>query len=346
MMTFRQALLHQLREHGQIQTAVLLDGPSAGSRLIWADDQIIWSSPDLEEPEPGQSPFSSDRLTALQAAASGQLLTWQGRTFFVEKLVTAPRLVILGGGHVSLPVSQIGKILDFRVTVVDDRPEFANQARFAWADEIICADFADAMARIPDVVNSYYVILTRGHVADELCVQQLLLRESAYLGMIGSKAKVARTRARLLEKGFSARQLASLHAPIGLDIGGENPAEIAVSIAAEIVQTRNRHPVAELPQSFLTALETSAEPAIQATILAKSGSSPRGVGSRMLVVPERLAAGTIGGGAVEHAALRKAWAMLAAGQDFAVESYDLSDAASATLGMICGGQVRILFERI
>lgn len=339
MMNYGKSLARQMKQHGSVRTAVLLDGPRAGERVLWTGNQIFWSRPEMTDWWTGVMP-------QLNAAPIGRVSALDGMSIFSEQLVSAPRLVVLGGGHISLPISQIGKILGFHVTVVDDRLEFANRERFPMADEVICADFAAAIDQIPAYANAYYVIVTRGHAADGLCVECLLPREYAYLGMIGSKTKVAKTRQKLLEKGFSEIQLDTMHAPIGLNIGGETPGEIAVSIAAEIVQIKNQVKMTEIEQNLQEALDSAMEPVILATIIVKAGSSPRGIGSRMLVSKDGLAGGTIGGGAVEFAAIHHSQEMLAEGIDFAVELYDLSDSKSASLGMICGGRVQVLFERI
>ena len=328
-----------IKQHGSVHTAVFLDGPMTGERLLWSGQQILWCQPD-------QADRWKRLIPQLNDTPICQISILANAMIFVEQLVAMPKLVILGGGHISLAICPIGKIIGFHVTVVDDREEYANNQRFPMADDVICADFAHAIAQIPDTANTYYVIVTRGHAADALCAERLLRRDFAYLGMIGSRTKVAKTRSKLADLGFSAAELDRMHAPIGLPIGGETPGEIAVSIAAEIVQTKNQVKRSELPLDLLAALTATNEPAVLATIIEKTGSSPRGNGSRMLVNQEGLVSGTIGGGAVEMAAIEKARAMLETGEDFAVERYDLSDSASASLGMICGGRNQVLFERV
>jgi len=339
MKTYVKALLEQMQLRGSARTAVFLDGSHAGERLLWTGQQIIWSDPRMQ-------PVWTDFLNQLNETPAGEILAVGGAYIFAEHLVSAPRLVILGGGHVSLAVSQIGKILGFYVTVADERPEYADPGRFQAADEVICGSYEEVLAGIPEYDNTYYVIVTPGHVKDELCAELLFRREYAYLGMIGSKAKVAKTRLNLRDKGVSEARLNTMHAPVGLPIGGETPGEIAVSIAAEIVQVKNQTRSSELPQELQAAAASVQGPAILAVIAEKSGSSPRGVGSRMLVGPDGLISGTIGGGAVEFAAVGECLKMLDEGRHFASVQYDLSDSAASTLGMICGGQVRVLFERI
>lgn len=244
------------------------------------------------------------------------------------------RLILCGGGHVSLELAHMAARLDFAVSVIDDRAEFANTQRFPMA-EVYAQDFESALKDLGSRENDYFAVLTRGHAFDTECVAQILRGEFAYLGMIGSRAKVAAVRARLTELGFSPAEIDRVHAPIGLNLGGQTPAEIAVSIAAQLVQIR-------------AARGGSAAPALGghgmlATIVEKQGSAPRGVGAAMLVRPDGTCAGTIGGGSLEYRCRALALELLRQGKACHRESFDLGDAAD--LGMVCGGTVTVEFSR-
>ena len=165
-------------------------------------------------------------------------------------------------------------------------------------------------------------------------------RPFAYFGMIGSRTKVRITREKLLKEGFTEEQLDQIHAPIGLPIGGQMPAEIAVSIMAEIVQEKNRH--------FRTYCDEAVEAAVRrrtpgtmVTIIEKKGSSPRGTGSKMFVFRDGSTAGSIGGGKVEFEAGKHAVNI----RNTETKVYELGQGAG-DLGMICGGTVRVLFEPV
>jgi xanthine dehydrogenase accessory factor len=162
---------------------------------------------------------------------------------FLEPLHPAPRLIIFGAGHIGTALAQIGKMLDFTVVVVDNRPEFANRERLPWADTVIAEDYQSALKKILPLDNAYVIILTHKHVHDfeilERCVQQAF----HYLGMIGSKTKVAKAFQQLREKGIDETVIQRIHAPIGVDIGANTPAEIALSIAAELVAVRSGTPI-------------------------------------------------------------------------------------------------------
>ena len=184
--------------------------------------------------------------------------------------------------------------------------------------------------------EDYFAVLTRGHAWDTECVAHILRGSFAYLGMIGSRAKVAAVRTRLTELGFSPEQIDRIHAPIGLNLGGQTPAEIAVSIAAELVRERARRGPAAAPPA-------AGEPGVLCTITAKRGSAPRNVGTWMLVRPDGTVLGTIGGGAVEHLAVQEAKALWAHGGGPVRRHYDLTPGA-AELGMVCGGDIDVEFE--
>ncbi len=241
--------------------------------------------------------------------------------------------------HVSQPVAKIGKMLGFHVTVMDDREDFVTSERFPDADRLIKGSYDKLSDKIPAYENAYYVIVTRGHLGDSACARQILRRPYTYLGMIGSKNKVKLTREKLLGEGFSEEQLNSIHAPIGLPIGGHMPAEIAVSIAAEIVQEKNRYDVSYIDGAVEDAVRKK-ENGIMITIISKSGSSPRGTGSKMFIDKDGNSYGSIGGGNVEFQALKYA----PEAQHGEIRKYNLSNQGGANLGMICGGEVEVLYE--
>lgn len=157
---------------------------------------------------------------------------------FIEVLSAKPTLLIAGAGHVGQPLALIGQQLGFRVVVADDRAEFANKDRFPGADELIVGPYEDLSQKVEAGPQTYLVIATRGHEFDEAVLQEFIDCSAAYIGMIGSKRKVRAVFESLLAKGVDGARLARVYAPIGLRTGGQTPAEIAVSILAEIVAVR------------------------------------------------------------------------------------------------------------
>lgn len=164
-----------------------------------------------------------------------------GIELFVDYISPGPEVWVFGGGHVGLAVGELAAFAGFRVTLVDDRPEFADAERAPWAHSVMACDFGEAAARAPRGLDSYVVIVTRGHVWDAQVLQQVLSLNPRpyYVGMMGSKPKVKSCLEGLRAKGVSEETLAAVHAPIGLAIGGDSPREIAVSVVAEMVAARN-----------------------------------------------------------------------------------------------------------
>ena len=163
--------------------------------------------------------------------------------------------------------------------------------------------------------------------------------------MIGSRSKVAAAFEKLRREGWGDEVQKGIHAPIGLPIGGRTPGEIAVSIAAELIQVRNQKGLAVFDPEVIGALTEEADPCVMVTVMEKTGSSPGKKSSRMLVLPDGSTRGTIGGGSVEYTAAKEAEKYL--GQDVCqVRDYDLTDAPDTGLGMVCGGKIRVLFETL
>ncbi|GAI66304.1 unnamed protein product, partial [marine sediment metagenome] len=132
----------------------------------------------------------------------------------------------------------VAKLLDFKIVVIDDRPEYANAQRFPEAELTLAEDFAKAFQKLKVHKSSYIVIVTHGHKSDENVLEGALATEAKYIGMIGSKTKNQTIFSHLLSKGISQKRLDRVHAPIGLNIYALTPEEIAISILAEIIKVR------------------------------------------------------------------------------------------------------------
>jgi xanthine dehydrogenase accessory factor len=157
---------------------------------------------------------------------------------YIEPLTAAPRLYVIGAGHVGWHLARLAHEADFKVHVVDDREKFANAERFPNAT-VAVDDIPSWLATADIPGGSYVAVITRGHTHDFTALRALLGRDLRYLGMIGSRAKVTRVYDALLAEGVSPDLLRGIHAPIGLDIGAVTPAEIAVSILAEMIAVRH-----------------------------------------------------------------------------------------------------------
>ena len=243
-----------------------------------------------------------------------------------------PKLFICGGGHVAKEVAAFAAHLDFSVTVIDDREDLANRERFPTAQRVIC-DSDDNLKHYLEP-DACYVVVTPDHKADLQCVSTILPTQYRYLGMIGSRKKVAATFQNLRNAGFAEEQIATIFAPIGLPIGAVTPAEIAVSILGQIIQEKNKYHAASVDKSLLELTE----PGVLCVITQKQGSAPRGVGSMMFVGKDKVL-GTIGGGEPEYRAILHA----RENPEFSLEEYALNRAAANGLDMICGGTIRVVF---
>lgn len=243
-----------------------------------------------------------------------------------------PKLFICGGGHVAKEVAAIANHLDFAVTVMDDREDLANRQRFPTAERVICDSYDNLKNYLePDAC---YVVVTPDHKADLQCVSAILPTPFRYLGMIGSRKKVAATFSHLLEAGFTQKQIDRVYAPIGLPIGAVTPAEIAVSILGQIIQEKNKGHAASVDRALLEVTG----PGVLCVITEKWGSAPRGVGSMMFVGEENVL-GSVGGGEPEYRVIRRARECSA----FCLQEYELNRNLVNGLDMICGGGIKVAF---
>jgi xanthine dehydrogenase accessory factor len=166
------------------------------------------------------------------------LRTKDGQEIFIEGYATPPTLVLMGGGHVNKAVSNLARILGFRIYVVDDREEYSNTNRFPEAEEVYVSDFENPLKNVLVNSNTFIVVATRGHRFDDLALAAALKTNARYVGLMGSKRKTILIHQNLLKDGFSEHQIEQVHAPIGLDIGAITPEELALSIMAEIIMVR------------------------------------------------------------------------------------------------------------
>ena len=156
----------------------------------------------------------------------------------IDPLTPTPQLYVIGAGHVGLHLARAAEDASFRVHVVDDREKFANRERFPGAHEIIVSPLAEWLHTADIPSSAFVAVVTRGHQHDLEGMRALAARDLRYLGLIGSRAKVARIFDALAAEGMPGECLARVRAPIGLDIGAVTPAEIAISILAEMIAVR------------------------------------------------------------------------------------------------------------
>lgn len=314
---------------------------------------------------------------------------------FLEVYHPQPEWLLVGGGHLAHPLCALGTLLGYRVVVLDDRPDFARRERFPEAHAVHILDLPGGLARWPIHPWSHVVLITRAHQWDAACLRAVLGRTPppAYVGMIGSRRRIRTAFRALLNEGIPPRVLEGVHAPVGLDLNAETPAEIALAVAAEILLTtrggtgtplREKENVlagllaagaeeepSKLSPTPLTSPPGSlpsgsgatgwrrglsqedravyealrgAEPAhrlCMALVVEALGSTPRGVGAKMLVDGEgRVVAGTVGGGWGEAEVLRAARESLRTGQPRLV-SLSLTAREGEGGGSVCGGHMEV-----
>lgn len=189
-----------------------------------------------------QAALELARAALGRATATTDTVHIAGERFqlYAEAQRPPDELIVVGAGHIAVPLAELGVLVGFRTTVLDDREEFASSERFPNAANVLRTDFADPFRTIAIGPRSYLVLVTRAHKYDFDCLRDLVERDvlPRYIGMIGSRRRVRAAFHALLEAGIPRERLARVHAPVGLDIGAETPGEIAVSIAAELVRVR------------------------------------------------------------------------------------------------------------
>lgn len=158
----------------------------------------------------------------------------------LESLFPLPLLIIAGAGHIGKALSHLGKMIDFEVIVIDDRPEFANPVNIPDADHLIVEDIGKAISRLKPGNDTYVVIVTRGHNDDAEALKSSIGTGAFYVGMIGSRTKVEKMQRNFIENGWATEdQWKAIHTPVGIGINAKSVEEIAVSIAAELIMVRN-----------------------------------------------------------------------------------------------------------
>lgn len=316
------------------------EGAHAGEKLLVSESSICWQSDAAD--------FLSGHIQELLTHTESGIVTVDGERIFVDPLGGEKKLVICGAGHVSMPIIRTGKMLGFQITVIEDRPSFADDARRAGADQVLCIPFAEGLTGIAGDKNTYFVIVTRGHRYDEVCLESILPKDYAYIGMMGSRRRVAVVKQHLLELGFEKQKIEELHAPIGLSIAAETPEEIAVSILAEIIEEKNKKRRSQgFTKDILRAVRDAGDAqTVLATIISRRGSAPRSVGTKMLVLADGRCIDTIGGGCMEAEVRNRALRLLHhAERQTQVCEVDMTAMDAEEEGMVCGGRIEVLLEK-
>lgn len=260
-------------------------------------------------------------------------------------------LVICGGGHVGHAVYELGLFLGWNVTIVEDREEYCSKEMYPNATRLI-GKYSNILSNM-ELSHAAIVVATRGHKFDKSCVSAILPKSYKYLGMIGSKTKVAATMD-LLKKEITdgeikcnISKLSQICSPIGLDIKAQTPEEIAVSIISEIIKiTKSDKKQIQMKVKDIEELSKQEQSFVVARIIEKRGSAPREVGSFLAILNDGTLIGTVGGGAVEATVIHNCKKLLTnPSKDCEIFYHDLSNEKASNLGMICGGNVKVLIKK-
>lgn len=330
-------------ENAKRMVLTVLAEEHLAEKALAVNGSIVW-----ESRENGFFSFYKEEIAAI---SQGGEITLGGCPVFCDVLGKQPQIVICGGGHVSIPVIKIGIILGFEVTVLEDRPLFADNARRAGASWVICEPFSEGLDKIEGNEDTYFVIVTRGHRYDQLCLEKIAGKGHAYIGMIGSRRRTAMVKEQLIRQGADQAVIDEVYTPIGLDIGARTPEEIAVAIAAELIEVKNkRKRTFGYSKEVIQALsDKEAYPGdkVLATIVRRKGSAPQEAGAKMVICRDSRCIGTIGGGCMEADVIRKAVLMMNENEEKAKLCHiDLLADAVEEEGMVCGGTLDVLLERI
>ena len=293
---------------------------------------------------------------ALETGTIQLVKTSEYEAYLIEPYFPQPNLIILGGGHIAKPLAEFGSKAGYSVTVIDDRPSFANIARFPTAEKVICESFEKCFDLINLNQSTFVVIVTRGHRHDMHCLKEALKHNTAYVGMIGSKRRVKAAINQLISEGYSQEKLDQVCSPIGLDIGAVTPEEIAFSIIAEVIKYRrlnnkiNNNPNhlkctwPDFEQDVLAELcKKDNSPKSIVTIVSTKGSAPRKAGAKMLVYPSGKISGSIGGGCSEGEVINTARYLLKTG-GYEFQTVDMTGDVAEDEGMVCGGIMNVIIE--
>jgi len=294
----------------------------------------------------------------IKAFETGQIQVVEGpeqKLTIVEPFFPQHKMIVLGAGHIAKPLVEFAAKVGFAVTVADDRFSFANKERFPDAEEVICESFDKCFDMLQFHPYTYVVVVTRGHRHDLSCLRQVLQKQWAYAGMIGSRRRVKVIKQQLLNEGFSQEMLDKINAPIGMEIGAVTPEEIAISILGEVISYRRlQNPKlgresakidwTEFDRDVIEELaQDKKDKKALVTIYHTGGSVPRRAGAKMLVWPDGRILGSIGGGCSESRVMQTAYDVIQNG-GYKLQRIDLTDEVAEEEGMVCGGMMKVVVE--
>jgi len=281
-----------------------------------------------------------------------------GTQVLLEPFFPESRMIVLGGGTISESLVKYASEIGFKVIVFDDRMSFANKERFPTAHEVVCESYEKLTAVLHLTEHDFIVIVTRGHQYDLTCLKQVIGIKPRYLGMIGSKRRVRGIKEQMIQDGYSEELLEKMCSPIGFNIGGITPAEIAISIISQVIalkrlgttdmilaaSTKKKVDYSDMDEMVLQKIASGDEKRMAiVTVTGTKGSTPRGAGAKMLVWRDGNTLGSIGGGCSEGEVILASRDLLEEGS-FRTLQVDMTSDIAAEEGMVCGGIMDVLIE--
>lgn len=326
-------LISKYQENNECIIVSGIKGNITGEKLLFVGGEAIYKSQASEQLQ----------ICADEISETGIYDTEEGQVF-AERLTTDARLIICGAGTVGQEVIKLGKQLGLNVIVLEDRREFAEIASKHGADKVLCMEFEQAFDKLEQRDSDYYVVVTREHQFDKLCIRKILNRKNSYVGMMSSRNRATMLKDNLKDEGYSEECLGLIHSPIGINIKAETPAEIAVSVMAEIISYKNEKVKTEgYNNELLNKINTeSEEKLILATIVKRTGSAPRDVGTKMLIYENGSIVGSVGGGWIEANVLKLAKEMFMSNRKYSIYETDKNSEDA----ILCGGYETIYLEMI
>ena len=316
----------------------VLSGPRQGDKTIYAEDgRVLYGTP-IEG-------FTVDKAKLNSLCMVGEM------ECFVQPVENDPSVLVLGAGHVSRAITDLLLFIGCRVTVVDDRPEYVVPEFFDERVTRKCLPLENFKNDLPLDEYNGFIIVTRAHEYDNICLEQLRGYLPTYMGVMGSQKRIHHAFEVLREQGWTQDELDMVYAPIGLDLGAQTPEEIALSIVSEylaVVRGKKGGSLRKgrvIHREFIEYLsERKNETLAVATILYTCGSTPRKAGTSMVVFPDGSIFGTIGGGRAENEIRLSAVDSLNKKEAHRRIDVHLDDDVAVKEGMVCGGQMDVWIE--
>jgi xanthine dehydrogenase accessory factor len=320
----------------------IITGSNIGEKLLLSDGEKVFISNEEVDWNRIIKKIPQDRKS--------RVITIEDKRIYIEFIHQSYQVVICGAGHISMTLIKMCRMLELPVTVIDDRLSFANNAKAAGADKVICEPFEEALDKIKGDKSTFFIIVTRGHRYDQNCLERIIKKDNAYIGMIGSRVRVSKVLNYLeKERNISRSELDRVYTPIGLKISAETPSEIAISIMAQVIEVKNKVLGSstfsnEVLRGILDEGHGDMSKAL-ITIVSRKGSAPREIGTKMIVLKDGTMIGTIGGGCVESDIRQMALSCMEQNQ-YKLEKVDMTGRDGEEDGMVCGGIIELFVEPV